>query len=153
MQSAGVGAAIEVCRSMAQPITADISGRETGKTITRVALRYQNPASAPDELSKSVMKQRIADLGESVLLPQYCGHGIGRRFFDCREAYAHACGMQYATFCAVAHDSEDPRRPTDDHPLNRFWKKRCYIAHSRIKATFDWQEIGQSVESPHTLNF
>lgn len=64
MQSDGVGAAIEVCRSMAQPITADISGRETGKTITRVALRYRNPASAPNELSKSVMKQWTADLGE-----------------------------------------------------------------------------------------
>jgi hypothetical protein len=64
MQAAGIGAAIEVCRSLAQPITADISGRDAEKTIRRVALRYRNPANAADELSKSVMEQWIADLDD-----------------------------------------------------------------------------------------
>ena len=44
--------------------------------------------------------------GESVLLPQYRGQGIGVKFFEGREAQAKRLGLPYATFCAVERPAE-----------------------------------------------
>jgi GNAT superfamily N-acetyltransferase len=92
-------------------------------------------------------------LGESVLRPEYRGRGVGHRFFDEREAQARAFGARYTAFCAVDRVAEDPRRPKDARALDNFWIKRGYTKHPEIKATFDWREIGQSLESNHTLTF
>lgn len=44
---------------------------------------------------------RIFYFGESVLLPEYRGHGVGVRFFEEREAHARKLGFDCCTFCAV----------------------------------------------------
>lgn len=92
-------------------------------------------------------------LGESVLLPEYRGQGIGHRFFEAREDQAKRSGYKYAAFCAVDRKEDDPRRPSDYTALDSFWLKRGYIKHPELQATFDWREVGQSLESSHTLSF
>ena len=39
--------------------------------------------------------------GESVLMPEFRGQGIGHAFFDLREAHARKRGAKYAMFAAV----------------------------------------------------
>lgn len=91
--------------------------------------------------------------GESVLLPQYRGQGIGVKFFEGREAQAKKLGLRYATFCAVERPAEHPRRPADYQPLDAFWAKRGYTHHPELRTTFTWRDLDETVESPKPLSF
>ena len=91
--------------------------------------------------------------GESVLLAEYRGLGLGHRFFDAREAHAEALGFAVTAFCAVERRPDDPRRPPDYRPLDEFWHKRGYRRRPELKAHFDWKEVDRPGEQPHTLGF
>lgn len=91
--------------------------------------------------------------GESVLLPQYRGQGIGVKFFEGREAQAKKLGLRYATFCAVERPADHPRRPSDYQPLDAFWAKRGYAHHPELRTTFTWRDLDETVESPKPLSF
>jgi GNAT superfamily N-acetyltransferase len=60
---------------------------------------------------------RICYFGESVLLPEYRGHGVGREFFRRREAEATRLGLPVTTFCAVDRPPDHPARPAGYRPL------------------------------------
>ncbi len=96
---------------------------------------------------------RIFYFGESVLLPDYRGHGIGVRFFEEREAHAKRLGFDRCTFCAVERPADHPRRPADYVPLNEFWQKRGYRHHPELRTSFTWQDIDESSESAKPLSF
>lgn len=117
------------------------------------------PLSAADaQFQKAFEGSRYAinsifHLGESMLLPKYRGQGIGHHFFDAREAQARTHGALYAAFCSVDRDVNDCRRPEGYHSLDAFWKKRGYVKHPHIQATFDWREIEEAIDSSHTLTY
>ncbi|QLF69104.1 GNAT family N-acetyltransferase [Peteryoungia desertarenae] len=91
--------------------------------------------------------------GESVLLPQYRGQGIGVKFFEGREAQARTLGLRYATFCSVERPADHPRRPADYQPLDTFWQKRGYTHYPALRTTFTWRDLDENVESPKPLSF
>lgn len=92
--------------------------------------------------------------GESVLLPQYRGYGIGVRFFEERENYALSLpGIHYCTFCAVQRPEDHPRRPQNYTPLDRFWTKRGYTPRPDLTTTFRWQDIDETSESEKLMSF
>ncbi|NTJ41062.1 GNAT family N-acetyltransferase [Agrobacterium larrymoorei] len=92
--------------------------------------------------------------GESVLLPDYRGHGIGVRFFEERETYAARLGgFNWCTFCAVERPADHPRRPSDYVPLNDFRMKRGYKHHPELHTTFTWQDLDEDKESAKPLSF
>ncbi len=83
--------------------------------------------------------------GESVLLPQFRGHGLGHRFFDEREAHARSFGTyQFTCFCGVVRPNDHPARPADYRPLDEFWRKRGYIPKPELQSYFEWQDIGEA---------
>jgi GNAT superfamily N-acetyltransferase len=91
--------------------------------------------------------------GESVLLPEYRGQGAGVRFFEEREANARRLGLSIAAFCAVVRNENDPRRPRDYTPLDKFWRNRGYEARPDISTVMSWREVGDTRETPHALSF
>lgn len=91
--------------------------------------------------------------GESVLLPEYRGRGIGVAFFMERETQARRLSLRYCTFCAVERPDDHPRRPADYLPLNGFWNKRGYRHHPELRTTFTWQDLDETAESPKPLSF
>lgn len=95
----------------------------------------------------------ICYLGESILLPQYRGRGVGKRFFEEREKHAQFLGLPLTTFCAVDRPAEHPLRPLNYQPLDKFWKSRGYVKQPQMQATFSWKEICEETESPKTLTF
>ncbi|GGG38799.1 GNAT family acetyltransferase [Caldovatus sediminis] len=98
--------------------------------------------------------RRFCYFGESVLLPEWRGRGAGVRFFQEREAHARGTlGLDYAAFCAVRRDPDDPRRPADYVPLDGFWRRRGYTPYPDLRCVFSWREIGQAEETPHELSF
>lgn len=91
--------------------------------------------------------------GESVLLPDYRGQGVGVKFFEGREAQARSLGQRYATFCAVERPADHPLRPAGYVPLDAFWKNRGYTHHPELRTTFTWRDLEETQESPKPLSF
>lgn len=95
----------------------------------------------------------ILYFGESVLLPDYRGHGLGHAFFDGREAHARALGRDHTTFCAVVRPTSHPARPADYSPLDSFWRKRGYGLLDGITTSFSWKDVGEPAETEKPMQF
>jgi len=92
--------------------------------------------------------------GESVLLPDYRGRGVGVAFFDEREAWARSLGRFHTTcFCGVERPADHPRRPADHVPLDAFWRRRGYQPVPDLAATFSWRDLDEDAESPKRMLF
>ena len=91
--------------------------------------------------------------GESVLLPDYRGHGLGHAFFDQREAHARARGYRYSTFCAVIRPADHPLRPIDYRPLDAFWQKRGYRRVEGLVTDFEWKDIDAAQPTKKPMQF
>jgi GNAT superfamily N-acetyltransferase len=91
--------------------------------------------------------------GESILLPEYRGQQVGKQFFAERENAACEQGYRIATFFEVIRPANDPRRPSDWHPLNPFWEKQGYKKHPELTSFYSWKEIGEAEETPKPIVF
>lgn len=90
---------------------------------------------------------------ESVLLPEYRGHGLGHAFFDAREAHARALGRSFSAFCSVMRPADHPMRPADYRPLDGFWRKRGYEPMPGVVARFRWTDLGDGEQTEKPLQF
>lgn len=98
--------------------------------------------------------ERIFYCGESILLPEYRGRGIGVRFFEERERHARSLErFDTICFCAVQRPVDHPRRPADYQPLDEFWEKRGYQPRPDLCTEFSWQDLDESSESPKPMMF
>ena len=91
--------------------------------------------------------------GESVLLPDYRGQGIGHRFFDLREQYAADFGFRHTVFCAVQRPDDHRARPENYRPLDAFWQSRGYTPQEGLVAHFDWTDLGDKEPSRKPMQF
>ncbi|MBK5926501.1 GNAT family N-acetyltransferase [Rhodobaculum claviforme] len=99
---------------------------------------------------------RLSDIfycAESVLLPDYRGHGIGHRFFDARESHGRALGRRHAAFCGVMRPPDHAARPDGYRPLDAFWRKRGYAPLPGVISHFTWKDIGDAQETRKPLQF
>jgi GNAT superfamily N-acetyltransferase len=96
---------------------------------------------------------QIFYFGESVILPDYRGHGAGNVFFDRRESHAQRLGFSITTFCAVDRGPEHPHRPENYRPLDAFWSRRGYERRPDLQCVIGWKELDEPEESPKSLTF
>ena len=99
------------------------------------------------------LADRLFYFGESVLLPEYRGQGLGHRFFDAREAAARDQGYALTGFYSVVRPADHPLKPRDYSPLWSFWQKRGYAPLPDVEAHFPWKELGQAEETEHPMQF
>lgn len=90
---------------------------------------------------------------ESVLLPDFRGHGIGHRFFDIREGHARDLGRKHVAFCGVMRPADHPMRPASHRPLDGFWRGRGYAPLPGVVAEFAWKDLGEAAETRKPLQF
>ena len=95
----------------------------------------------------------ICYFGESILLPEYRGQGVGREFFLRREAHARQIGAKIATFCAVDRPEDHPLRPPGYLPLDAFWHRRGYEPVEGLTKRFAWKDIDRPAETCKTMQF
>lgn len=98
----------------------------------------------------------VADVfycAESILLPRFRGHGVGKLFFDMREAHARALGFKKVAFCAVVRSATHPLFPGGYRPLDGFWRARGYAPLDGALAHFSWKDLDESDETPKALQF
>jgi GNAT superfamily N-acetyltransferase len=91
--------------------------------------------------------------GESVLLPQYRGQGIGHIFFEEREKHARAKGYRFSVFCVVVRPDDHAARPSGYRPLDAFWKTRGYARMDGVTAQLSWTDIGDTAPTDKPMQF
>ncbi|MCC6585033.1 MAG: GNAT family N-acetyltransferase [Chitinophagales bacterium] len=92
--------------------------------------------------------------GESVLLPEYRGLGLGHRFFDEREAHVRSFGTyRHMAFCAVNREANHPLKPDDYRPNDAFWTKRGYRKNPDLVCSMSWLDIGETEKTKKSLTF
>ena len=92
--------------------------------------------------------------GESVLLPEYRGQGIGHAFFDAREAHARSFGRYtYATFCGVVRPDDHPLKDPGYRPLDPFWRKHGYRKLDGGVTEFAWKDVGDGEPSRKPMQY
>ncbi len=118
-----------------------------------------SPMSAQKEEFRAPFQQRgiqtegLFYFGESVLLPDYRGKGIGHAFFDHREAQALRSGATAAAFAAVIRPADHPARPHDYLPLDGFWARRGYAPIDGFVTELAWKEHGAAEETLKPMQY
>jgi GNAT superfamily N-acetyltransferase len=116
-----------------------IVGISTAVPLAETDPKFQAPVS-----TNCLDPAGIFYFGESVLLPEYRGRGVGSRFFDLREDWATRWGFPITAFCALVRDPGHPQRPTNYRPLDSFWKSRGYNRRDDLVLKLPWRESGDS---------
>ena len=128
------------------------AGRVVGAS-TGLPLDDDAPAFRAPFVARGPDPAQVFYFGESVLLPQYRGRGIGHAFFDHREAHARRLGgFAWTAFAAVERDLQDPRRPEGHRGYEALWAGRGYTRQPGLAMVLDWTEAGGG-ECPHELTF
>lgn len=121
---------------------------------TCMAMQTADEAFQKPFLESGIPIGKICYLGESVLLPEFRGMGVGHRFFDSREKWARERNFEVTAFCAVVREADHPEKPSDYHPHDAFWSKRGYVKRPDLVAELEWCEIGDNPdEKSHQLVF
>lgn len=140
----------------ASPDSVLVAARDGGRIVGAATAC---PLAAQDDYIREPFERCGIDastvfyFGESVLLTEYRGRGIGHAFFDHREAAARTWGASHASFCAVVRPDDHPARPDGYVPLDAFWTRRGYAPVPGLTGTFHWQEHGESEESDKPMQY
>jgi len=128
----------------------NIIGVSTCMPMAQADAAFQAPFVAKD-----ADLDEICYFGESVLLPEFRGCGVGHSFFDLREQWASIRGFTTNAFCAVSRPADHPRQPDGYRPHDPFWTKRGYVRRDDLVAQLNWRELDDdsTEESPHELVF
>lgn len=109
---------------------------------TGVPLSDEDPGFQAPFVDQDLAVARVFYFGESVLLPEFRGRGIGHAFFDAREAHARALGgFDLTAFAAVDRADDDPRRPAGHRDHTAFWHARGYVRQPGMSMLLRWDEV------------
>ncbi|WP_199099797.1 GNAT family N-acetyltransferase [Dyella sp. ASV21] len=126
-----------------------VIGCSTGVPLADEVAAIQQPF-----VQRGMLLSEVFYFGESVLLKEYRGQGLGHRFFQQRESHARRLGgYRWTAFCAVERAANDPRRPADFRPNDAFWIKRGYQRQDDMFCTLDWTELDALESTTHRLRF
>ena len=121
---------------------------------TALPLQHETEEIKRPFVENHFQTDEIFYLGESVLLNQYRGRGIGVQFFKERERHAANIGnFRWSAFCAVERPDDHPRRPENYIPLNAFWNNRGYQVHPELRSTFTWRDLDEKEQSAKPMVF
>lgn len=125
-----------------------IIGASTGIPLVEADTDFREPVEAA-----GFDPCEVFYFGESVLLPEFRGRGLGHRFFDQRESHASNLGFQRTGFFSVIRADDHPLKPHGYRPLDTFWQNRGYARQHSIIARFPWKQLGEAQASLHKLVF
>ena len=108
---------------------------------TAIALTDAEPEFQAPFITRGIPLESVLYFGESVLQHRYRGQGLGHRFFDEREAFAHKTHKTITSFCAVERPDDHPLRPTNYTTLDNFWQQRGYHKQMDMRTIYNWRDI------------
>ena len=145
-------------RTYAEAADSVVVGAFAGETVvgasTGLPLAHEPPTLTDTFTAHGFDVAKVFYFGESVLLPDYRGHGIGVAFFREREAHARALGrFDWAAFCGVVRPDGHPRRPPDHVPLDGFWRGRGFAPVPGMLGSITWRGLDESEQSAKPMQF
>lgn len=132
---------------------AAFDGNDIVGAATASPMWAQNEAVREPFADRGIETANLFYFGESVLLPDYRGQGIGKAFFDLREEHSRRCGAEAASFCTIVRKGRKRRVPDDYRALDGFWMARGYRPLKGLVTSFRWLETGDDTPSDHTMQF
>jgi GNAT superfamily N-acetyltransferase len=134
-------------------IVAHAAGRIVGAS-TCLPLTDETENVIAPFLAQAWDPARIFYFGESVLVPEWRGQGVGVAFFAGREAHARTVSAcDYAAFCSVQRPPDHPARPADYRPLDTFWTHRGFVRRPDLQCEMAWRDLGEAEETSKSLTF
>ena len=127
---------------------ARIVGAATASPMWAQKAEFRAPFEA-----RGIDTRQLFYFGESVLLGDYRGLGIGHAFFDLREGQAALAGATAATFAAVIRPDDHPARPAGYVALDGFWTKRGYAPVDGLITELAWKEHGEAEETLKPMQY
>lgn len=127
-------------------------GRIVGAATASPMWAQKDTFRAPFE-ARGIDTRKLFYFGESVLLAEYRGQGIGNAFFDYREGQAVRVGAKAATFAAVIRPDDHPARPIGYVPLDAFWTKRGYVPVEGLITELAWKQHSENEESLKPMQY
>lgn len=92
--------------------------------------------------------------GESVLLSEYRGRGLGKRFFHEREAFAKTLSsVRTLSFSAVERPVDHALRPPGYKALDDFWMMMGFIKEPGLITEYDWKDRDQVESTKKKMQF
>lgn len=134
-------------------LVAAFDGARIVGAATAAPMAHQKAEFSAPFAARGIDVARLFYFGESVLLPDYRGHGIGHAFFDHREQQARAWGADAACFAAVIRPADHAARPADYVPLDAFWTRRGYAPVPGLITMLAWKDHGQAEESEKPMQY
>ena len=134
-------------------LVAAFDGERVVGAATASPMWAQKPAIRAPFEERGIDTNRLFYFGESVLLLEYRGRGLGHAFFDAREAAADKAGANAACFAAVIREEDHPKRPAGYHPLDEFWRKRGYEQVPGLVSELSWKQHGEAEERLNRLQY
>ena len=126
-----------------------IVGASTGLPLLDETEEFQRPFLAQGREPRTIFY-----CGESVLLKEFRGHGVYRRFFAGREEHARSLGgMRECVFCCVQRPVDHALRPRDHVPLDDVWRRFGYEERPDLRTTFHWKDLDQPGETEKPMIF
>lgn len=122
-------------------------GATTGMPLSVQSREIQQPF-----LERGMNIDEIFYFGESILLPEYRGRGLGHLFFDVREKHALENGFKITAFCSVMRPEDHPLRPADYRPNDAFWTKRGYQQQD-YSCRMEWLDRNETQKTEKELIF
>lgn len=127
---------------------AEIVGASTAIPLDGADPEFREPIEASGTNAREVFY-----FGESILLPEFRGRGLGHQFFDKREVHALKLGFRSTGFFSVIRADNHPLKPDGYRSHDLFWEKRGYSRQNSTIARFPWKQIGEPQETLQKLVF
>jgi GNAT superfamily N-acetyltransferase len=126
-----------------------VIGASTGLPLDHETEEFQKPFR-----EHGYDPSRVFYCAESVLLKEYRGRGIYKKFFEGRENHALRLGrFDYCTFCCVQRPADHPLRPSDYVPLDAVWTRFGYVKHPELVTYYWWKDVGEPDETLKPMVF
>lgn len=121
---------------------------------TAILLSEEEDAFQKPFRTNGIKPETVCYFGESVLLPEYRGLGIGKKFMQARLSFAKEFPqVELASFCAVIREEDHPAKPQNYRPLDTFWQSEGFQKKNGMITNYHWKEVGQEEETEKPMQF
>lgn len=129
------------------------NGKIVGATTSILASEEEESFKKPF-LDAGMDLDTIFYFGESVLLKEYRGRGLGKLFFDEREKFARSLpNVHTLSFCAVVRDDSHAFKPQDYKPLYTFWQSQGFLPRPGLTTQYEWKDRNEKESTTKTMQF
>lgn len=98
--------------------------------------------------------EEVFYFGESILLNEYRGLGIGKKFFQEREAFARTLPfIKTLSFCAVQRPDNHPLKPDGYQPLDNFWLSMGFKKAQGLTTEYAWKDRNDDAETKKMMQY